>query len=139
VDERLRRALALVFGDRLFALAQRCLLDARLPERTRLLSRLLDCALNTGYGELADVLFGAGCLSGVSAEDIERMYGRKTARYTVECPLALAGLVAERSEAELGQLAAVAQPAGLAFQIQNDLREFVHGLRAGASDDLKRR
>jgi hypothetical protein len=65
VDERLRRALALVFGDRLFALAQRCLLDARLPERTRLLSRLLDCALDTGYGELADVLFGAGCLSGV--------------------------------------------------------------------------
>ncbi|HEY0789665.1 MAG TPA: polyprenyl synthetase family protein, partial [Chthoniobacterales bacterium] len=57
-------------------------------------------------------------------------------RYTVECPLVLAGITAGLSEEELRQLVEIARPAGLAFQIQNDVKEFVRGVAVGSSDDL---
>ncbi|MBV9491812.1 MAG: polyprenyl synthetase family protein [Verrucomicrobia bacterium] len=128
--------VTIVAGDLLFALAQKCIVDTQIPVRAALLSTLLDYVFDTGYGEMADILFGDGCISQVSAEEIERMYWWKTTRYTVECPLVLAGIIADRSEHELRQLASAARPLGLAFQIQNDLREFRRGLENGASDDL---
>jgi len=128
--------LTIVFGDLLFALAQKCIIDTRIPVRATLLSKLLDYVFDTGYGEIADILLGEGCISQVSAREIKWMYQCKTARYTFECPLVLAGIIGGLTETELRQLAAVAQPAGLAFQIQNDLKEFVRGVQGGLSDDL---
>ncbi|MBV8901783.1 MAG: polyprenyl synthetase family protein [Verrucomicrobia bacterium] len=128
--------LTIVFGDLLFALAQKCIIDTRIPVRATLLSKLLEYVFDTGYGEIADILLGDNCISRVSVREIKWMYHCKTARYTFECPLVLAGIIAGLTEMELRQLAAVAQPAGLAFQIQNDLKEFVRGVQNGVSDDL---
>lgn len=120
--------LALVLGDVLFALAQKCLLHEPhgvAPElRLRLGALLLGCMVETGFGEAADIVHGTRDVSKVSLGDIETMYLLKTTRYTIECPLVMAALLSRASEAELAQLAHVAQPAGLAFQIQNDLQEF---------------
>ncbi len=52
------------------------------------------------------------------------MYLLKTTRYTIECPLAMAAVLAGAGADELAALARIARPAGLAFQIQNDLQEF---------------
>jgi geranylgeranyl diphosphate synthase type I len=128
--------LAIVFGDLLFALAQKCITDTRIPVRDALLSRTLDYVFDTGYGEIADILLGESCISQVSAQEVELMYLCKTTRYTVECPLVLAGITAGLNEEELRQLVEIAQPAGLAFQIQNDVKEFVRGVALGSSDDL---
>ena len=125
---RAGKNLALVLGDILFALAQKCLLaepagiDPTL--RLRLGSLLLGCMIETGFGEAADIVHGTRDVSKVGLGEIETMYLLKTTRYTVECPLAMAALLAGAGAAELAGLTRVAQPAGLAFQIQNDLQEF---------------
>lgn len=125
---RAGRNLALVMGDILFALAQRCLLEAPGLDpdlRARLASLLLGCMVETGFGEVADIIHGTRDVSRVSVPEIEQMYRLKTTLYTVECPLAMAALLAGVGDADtLAALGRVARPAGLAFQIQNDLQEF---------------
>ena len=125
---RAGRNLALVMGDILFALAQRCLLEAPGIDpalRARLASLLLGCMVETGFGEVADIIHGTRDVSRVSLGEIEQMYQLKTTLYTVECPLAMAALLAGIGDADtLAALGRVARPAGLAFQIQNDLQEF---------------
>ncbi len=120
--------LALVLGDVLFALAQKCLFHEprNVPAELRLQlgELLLSCMVETGFGEAADIIHGTRDVSKVSLGDIETMYLLKTTRYTIECPLAMAALLAGSSAEELAQLSRVARPAGLAFQIQNDLQEF---------------
>ena len=87
--------LTIVFGDLLFALAQKCIIDTRIPVRATLLSRLLDYVFDTGYGEIADILLGDGCISQVSVQEIKWMYSCRTARYTFECALVLAGIMSK--------------------------------------------
>ncbi len=128
--------LAMVFGDLLFALAQKAIADTAIPNRAELLSNLLDYVFDTGFGEISDILLGEACIAGVRRAEIEGMYLCKTTRYTIECPMVLASVFAGSGEGERRQLAAVARPAGLAFQVQNDLKEFLRGLDGGGSDDL---
>jgi geranylgeranyl diphosphate synthase type I len=121
---RIGRHLAMVMGDVLFALSQKCVLESRLPERADLLERILSYVVDTGLGEALDVVVGTRDLSKVDLPEIEQMYHLKTTRYTVECPLVLAGMLAGLDEAQLDAVASAAAPAGLAFQIENDLREW---------------
>ncbi len=123
---RAARNLALVLGDILFALAQKCLLDGPLPpgSNARLGSMLLGCMAETGFGEVADIVHGTRDVAKVSPAEIEQMYCLKTTCYTVECPLAMAATLNGVEAAGLNALGRVARPAGLAFQIQNDLQEF---------------
>ena len=119
--------LALVLGDVLFALAQRSLLESTVaPPATvaRLGSLLLGCMVETGFGEAADILYGTRDVAKVGVADIEQMYLLKTTRYTIESPLAMAAVLHGADDDNLETLARVARPAGLAFQVQNDLVEF---------------
>ena len=118
--------LALVLGDILFALAQKCLLEAALPVgmASRLGSILLGCMVETGFGEAADVLYSTRDVSKVEVEEIEQMYCLKTTCYTIEGPLTMAAVLAGCGDDTLEAIGRVARPAGLAFQIQNDLQEF---------------
>jgi geranylgeranyl diphosphate synthase type I len=124
--QRAGRNLALVLGDILFALAQKSLWQTSLPAdvRTRLSTHLLGCIVETGFGEVADILHGTRDVAKVSLADIEQMYLLKTTRYTVQCPLTMAAILAGASPAQIEALGRIATPAGLAFQIQNDLQEF---------------
>ena len=123
---RAGRNLAIVMGDILFALAQKCLLEAALPAgmASRLGSMLLGCMLETGFGEAADVMYSTRDVSKVEVDEIEQMYCLKTTCYTIEGPLAMAAVLAGCGEDTLAAIGRVARPAGLAFQIENDLREF---------------
>lgn len=123
---RAGRNLALVMGDVLFALAQSCLLEAELPPtlKSRLAAMLLGCMVETGFGEVADIIHGTRDMAKVSAEEIEHMYCLKTTCYTVENPLAMAAVLHGVDAGGIDALGRVARPAGLAFQIQNDLQEF---------------
>ena len=123
---RTGRNLALVMGDILFALAQRCLLETPLPAgvAARLGTRLLGCMVDTGFGEVADILHSTRDVAKVSADEIEHMYCLKTTCYTIECPLTMAAILHGVDSAGLDALGRISRPAGLAFQIQNDLQEF---------------
>jgi geranylgeranyl diphosphate synthase type I len=123
---RAGRNVALVLGDILFALAQKTLLQTSLPAelKTRLATHLLSGTVETGFGEVADILHGTRDVAKVSVDEIEQMYWLKTTRYTMECPLAMAGLLHGANAGQLAAITRLATPAGLAFQIQNDLQEF---------------
>ncbi len=116
--------LALVTGDILFAASMKSVLETRYACRAELSARLLSYVIETGLGEGADIVVSTRDLSKVSLHEIEQMYLLKTTRYTVECPLVLAGMLAGCSQSQLDELALIAEPAGLAFQIENDLRSF---------------
>ena len=127
--------LALVLGDVLFALAQKSLLEsAAAPPAilARLGSLLLGCMVETGFGEAADILYGTRDVARVGTAEIEQMYLLKTTRYTIECPLAMAAVLHGVDADGLDTLARVARPAGLAFQVQNDLVEFARFERSDA-------
>ena len=119
--------LALVLGDILFALAQKSLLESSLAPPAvvaRLGTLLLGCMVETGFGEAADIVYGTRDVSKVQTAEIEQMYLLKTTRYTIECPLAMAAVLHGVDAAGIDALARIARPAGLAFQIQNDLMDF---------------
>lgn len=124
--ERTAFNLALVLGDLVFALAQRCLVEGPLPPAVvvRLQQRLLEDVMETGGGELADILYGGRDLTKVEQDEIERMYSAKTTLYTIEGPLALAAILSGATPSEIEALGRITEPAGLAFQIRNDLAEF---------------
>ena len=123
---RAGRNLALVMGDILFALAQRCLLEAEVPAgiATRLGTMMLECMIDTGFGEVADIVHSTRDVAKVNADEIEQMYRLKTTCYTIACPLKMAAVLHGVDAAGLDALGRIAGPAGLAFQIQNDLQEF---------------
>ena len=119
--------LALVLGDILFALAQKSLLESTLAAPAilaRLGTLLLGCMVETGFGEAADIVYGTRDVSKVQTAEIEQMYLLKTTRYTIECPLAMAAVLHGVDADGLDALSRIARPAGLAFQIQNDLMDF---------------
>lgn len=116
--------LALVMGDILFALSQKCLLQSGSKMALPLSTRLLEYVWSTGFGEAADIVYGTRDVSKVSLGEIEQMYLLKTTLYTIECPLVLAAIRAGASETQIEELRGIATPAGYAFQIENDLKEF---------------
>ncbi len=135
----LGRQLALIGGDVLFAAAQLSVYKSSLPadRKERMLHYLLTNLVDTGWGEAADVIYGARDISKVSQMEIAEMYWLKTTRYTIEGPLWLGGIAAGAEEADLMPLAAIARPLGLAFQIANDLKDFdATSAACGSSDDL---
>ncbi|MEM7386224.1 MAG: polyprenyl synthetase family protein [Verrucomicrobiota bacterium] len=133
--------LALVMGDVLFALAQRLVLQADLPAeiRCRLGERILGYMADTGFGENADILFSTRDLTHVGREEIEEMYWLKTTRYSIECPMVLAALLIGMEDRHCHDLIEVARPLGMAFQMQNDLKDFFVGQdsRGSIPNDLQ--
>jgi geranylgeranyl diphosphate synthase type I len=122
--EQTAAGLALVMGNLIFSLSQKALLDSRLPSLPLLFERFIRYTCDTGLGEISDILLGVSELSSVQGRDIAEMYALKTGRYTIECPLAMAAVAAGLGQAALDDLAAIAEPLGMAFQIRNDLDEF---------------
>jgi len=126
--ERTGQGVALVVGDLLFALAMETLQQGSFGEQaeSQALKKFLSYVTDTGVGEIFDILLGSRDISRVSKEDIERTYFLKTTRYTFEAPCVLAAILAGAPGEKAEDLAAVMEPLGLAFQIQNDLMEFSH-------------
>lgn len=126
--ERTGQGVALVVGDLLFALSVETLQQTTFPEpsRSQALAKMLSYVTDTGVGEIFDILLGSRDIGRVSREEIERTYLLKTTRYTFEAPCVMGAILAGAAPEKAEDLAAVMEPLGLAFQIQNDLLEFSH-------------
>jgi geranylgeranyl diphosphate synthase type I len=124
--ERIGQSVAMVMGDIVFALAVDAVRGVEVdpPTRDRLLGKFLHYSIDTGVGEIFDILYGARDIARLSAVEIERMYHYKTTRYTFEAPAVLGATLAGAGEEKLDAIKAVMGPLGLAFQAQNDLAEF---------------
>lgn len=125
---------ALVAGDLLYTLAFESLLqseasDAQKTEAVRLFTR---AALDTGRGALLEMRAAQTPLTGLTIEDIEKIYALKTGSYTFTLPLQLAAVfssshwkkddpvfstIASRLRAQASD---AGKHAGIAFQLRND-------------------
>lgn len=124
--ERIGENIAMVMGDIVFAMAVQTLHEADFsPDlRHRVMNHFLSYTIDTGSGEILDILLGCQDVTRVKADQIEDMYQLKTTRYTFEAPCVIGALLAGASEEKILALRLVTNPLGLAFQIQNDLAEF---------------
>lgn len=141
-DENARTGenIAIVMGDVVYAMAIRALsgIEAPASVRQQLMDYFLDATIDTGVGEIVDIIYGVRDIAQVSPEDIERMYHYKTTRYTFEAPCVMGAILAGADPGKIRALAAAMRPLGLAFQIQNDLLEcrFRDAADLAASADL---
>jgi geranylgeranyl diphosphate synthase type I len=133
-------SLSIVIGDMVFAMSLEALMDADFdPElKVQAQKKFLRYATDTGAGEILDILLGVRDISRVNEEEIEEMYYLKTTRYTFEAPCVLGATLAGASKEQLQALTDFVRPIGLAFQIDNDLKEFryLDGDLSGLPTDL---
>lgn len=114
---------ALVAGDLLYTLAFESLLqaeasDAQKTEAVRLFTR---AALDTGRGALLEMRAAQTPLTGLTIEDIEKIYALKTGSYTFTLPLQLAAVFSSRQGGKDDPVfSTIGKHAGIAFQLRND-------------------
>lgn len=107
-------ASAVLAGDYAAALALEALAKLELPSRRRM-------ALLTTFAQMqTDAIMGQQ-LDLAGPRDIETMYELKTGSYTVRGPLRLGALLGGADTSQLNALDRYAMPAGVAFQLRDDL------------------
>jgi geranylgeranyl diphosphate synthase type I len=114
-------SMAIIIGDMLNSLGNRVLFESKFsPELIiKALHRMQDIVSSTIIGETEDVMienFGKA-----TEAEIMKMYKNKTAKYTIEGPLHLGAILAGADQEFLRSLSAYSIPAGIAFQIQDDI------------------
>jgi geranylgeranyl diphosphate synthase type I len=114
-SEQLGNAAAILAGD--YAVALSCEVMSRVsasPARKgSMFSAFAEMQLGAVAGQQLD-MFGGG-------RDVELGYALKTGSYTVEGPLKVGALLAGAKPRTLAALAKYARPAGIAFQLRDDL------------------
>lgn len=112
---------AINLGDVSCHLALDILTESDFPDKNKIkaLSQLNKQITTVGYGQMLDV-FGS-VQSRTTEEDVMRIHHYKTATYTYETPMTVAALLAGADDKDLKILSDFAIPAGIAFQIQDDI------------------
>lgn len=114
-------SIALIVGDMVGALGNQILFDAPFEPKVVLqaLSKLQGIVALTVIGQTKDIYMEYD--KKATKEEILRMYEYKTARYTVEGPLHLGGILGGADKDVLDIFSGYARPLGIAFQIQDDI------------------
>jgi geranylgeranyl diphosphate synthase type I len=114
-SERKGDASAVLAGDYAVALACEALsrVEARAERLREVFSAFAEMQLSAVAGQQLDIV-GEG-------RDVELGYALKTGSYTVEGPLKVGALLAGARPVTLTALARYARPAGIAFQLRDDL------------------
>ncbi len=114
-SEHLGAASAILAGDFAVALAQRLIAALKVPPRAQLefLSTFANMQVDAILGQQLDLMS--------RGSDPEVTYTLKTASYTVQGPLLLGALLGGARPSTLQALRAFSTPAGVAFQLRDDL------------------
>lgn len=115
-------AQALLIGDLCFSVAQQVLLDSTFdPSCLVQVQKLLLATTNQVIGgEITEVAYSLRSRWPTDAQ-IDRIYYTKSASYSFELPLRMAGLLNNVSQSEVKCAKDIAQNIGLAYQLQDDL------------------
>ncbi len=137
-DPHISHSLAVCAGDLTESYATEAIFEANIPEDRKLplIKKIHEVIEKTGYGQILDVMLEVLPLEKVREEDVLAVHKYKTSHYTVECPLHLGAILAGAEEL-MGTYTNYAIPAGLAFQIKDDIigvfgEEEVTGKPAGS-------
>ncbi len=114
-------SIAIIMGDMVSAFGNDVIFRSDFPKERvfAALSKLQNIISFTVIGQARDVYMEYK--GEASEEEILRMYRNKTAKYTVEGPLHLGGILAGADQSVLDGFSAYAIPLGIAFQIQDDI------------------
>jgi len=115
---------AIITGDYLESLAVNMFSRLNLPSNTlyKLLETYTKGLRTVSYGQYLDVLLSMKPLEQVREEDVLLVHKLKTSSYTVELPLHLGAIASNRYSNELlDELSRYAIPAGIAFQMRDDI------------------
>jgi geranylgeranyl diphosphate synthase, type I len=113
-DDKLGRDLAILAGDLAVALHEQLIAGLEVDEaRRRPTARIFsEMHLDVVHGQTLDLLGGS---------DAEEVASRKTASYTTVGPLVAGAALSGAGEEDLSELAELARPLGVAFQLRDDL------------------
>lgn len=115
---------AIIVGDYLESLAVSMFTRLNLPDYAlkELIKTYTRGVRLVAYGQFLDVLIANTPLKKVSEDDVYNIHMLKTASYTVELPLHLGAIASLMYNNELlMELSQYALPAGIAFQLQDDI------------------
>jgi geranylgeranyl diphosphate synthase type I len=113
---------AITAGDLLESMAVRVLSSTSPDISRRLVQKYTEGLMKVAFGQFLDVYLSSLPLNKVGEAEVILVHKLKTASYTVELPLHL-GAIASRDGDErlLAELSAYAIPAGIAFQLRDDI------------------
>jgi geranylgeranyl diphosphate synthase type I len=111
-------SMAIILGDLADAYAMQILASSDFPPelKVRAIDKLNEIIEYTGYGQIIDIY--SGVLEDFKEEDLLLLHKYKTARYTIEGPLALGIILAGKDPEGIEKFAI---PVGIAFQLQDDI------------------
>lgn len=114
-------SMAINVGDIGCHLSMKILADSKFPDsrKIRAISKLHDQIVTVGHGQMLDVL--GSVKEEVDEEYVMKVHKFKTAKYTYETPMCVGAILAGAKEDEIKALSDFAIPAGIAFQIQDDI------------------
>jgi geranylgeranyl diphosphate synthase type I len=119
--EHFGASMAICGGDILSHLAQLVFMEANFPaDKLVMAMRVANQQfVSVGFGQVLDVL--AESRTDVDEEDVLTIHHLKTGVYTFEAPLLVGAILAGASPEELAQVSQFAIPAGMTYQIQDDI------------------
>jgi len=120
-SQRFGESMGILAGDLSSNLAFKLLLstDFSSKQKVKVLQKLQDTIINTIFGQELDIRLETNGLSKPS--EILNVYRLKTAQYTFECPLHIGAMLAGANRKHLKIISDYAIPAGIAFQIKDDI------------------
>ncbi len=125
--KNISKSIGICIGDIGFYLANNIIVESYINDKNlgRVLKYYNDIVINTGKGELIDVILPFNeeynsknkCLE----KDIMEIYDLKTSWYTIVGPCSLGMLLGGSSDRVVSSLVKVLEPLGTAFQIKDDI------------------
>ncbi len=114
-------SIAIIIGDMLAALGNQVLFNSAFkPDLIiKALCKLQDIIALTVVGQSKDVFMGYS--QKAREKEVLEMYKYKTAKYTIEGPAHLGGILGGATQEALDGFSRLAIPLGIAFQIQDDI------------------
>lgn len=120
-SQRFGETMGILTGDLSFCLAFKLLLSTNFSSelKMKVLQKLQDTIIDTIFGQELDIRLEANGLSKPS--EILDVYRLKTAQYTFGCPLHIGAMLTGANQEDLKVISDFAIPAGIAFQIRDDI------------------
>ncbi|MFH1073169.1 MAG: polyprenyl synthetase family protein [Nanoarchaeota archaeon] len=121
LDQHLGTSFAILIGDLANGLAQDIILNSRFPDKAKTLAAeaMNSLTLEVVHGQALDIV--AEIDRNLTEEDVLKIQGLKTAKYTVEAPFMIGAILAGANEQQKKTISAFSKPLGQAFQIQDDI------------------
>ncbi len=120
---RYAEAMSVMAGDLNASFASDAIIKSSFDETTKLraLQRMNTMIFDVAGGQVMDVLMPFESENSITPERLETIMRYKTASYSFMAPMQLGAIMAGASPHTLGEIAKLAEPMGMAYQVTDDI------------------